>query len=82
VDILDELTRKFSESLDAELTEDSQNYEISSKFNEFCEQLPPEQSTELDEIVGRMLSANFNSAVKAGMKLGAKIAVGLLIDDS
>ena len=82
MDILDELTRKFSELLDAELTENSQNYEISAKFNEFCEQLPPEQSTELDEIVGKMLSANFNSAVKAGMKLGAKITVGLLIDDS
>jgi len=82
MDILDELTRKFSESLDAELTGNPQNYEVSTKFNEFCEQLPPEQSEELDEIVGKMLSANFNSAVKAGMKLGARIAIGLLIDDS
>ncbi|MEE5994649.1 MAG: hypothetical protein V3G42_15715 [Oscillospiraceae bacterium] len=82
MDILDELTHKFSELLDAELTGNLQNYEVSAKFNEFCEQLPPKQSEELDEIVGKMLSANFNSAVKAGMKLGAKIAIGLLIDDS
>ncbi len=82
MDILDELTRKFSELLDAELTENPQNYEVSVRFNELCEQLPPEQSEELDEIVGKMLSANFNSAVKAGMKLGARIAIGLLIDNS
>ena len=82
MEILDELTRKFSELLDAELTGNPQNYEVSVKFNELCEQLPPEQSEELDEIVGKMLSANFNSAVKAGMKLGARIAIGLLIDDS
>ena len=82
MEILDELTRKFSELLDAELTGNPQNYEVSVRFNELCEQLPPEQSEELDEIVGKMLSANFNSAVKAGMKLGARIAIGLLIDDS
>ncbi|MEE5994544.1 MAG: hypothetical protein V3G42_15170 [Oscillospiraceae bacterium] len=81
MEILDELTRKFSELLDAELTGNPQNYEVSVRFNELCEQLPPEQSEELDEIVGKMLSANFNSAVKAGMKLGARIAIGLLIDD-
>ena len=82
MEILDELTRKFSELLDAELTGNPQNYEVSVRFNELCEQLPPEQSEELDEIVGKMLSANFNSAVKAGMKLGARIAIRLLIDDS
>jgi len=82
MEILDELTRKFSELLDAELTGNPQNYEVSVRFNELCEQLPKDKSEELDEIVGKMLSANFNSAVKAGMKLGARIATGLLIDDS
>ena len=82
MNILDELAEKFAEPLDSELVLNPQHHEISQKFNEFCKHLSPAQSEELDEIVGKMLSANFNSAVKAGMKLGARITIGLLTDDS
>ena len=82
MEIRDELAGKFAEALDTELVSNPQHHEISARFSEFCEQLPEDKSEELDEIVGKMLSANFNSAVKAGMKLGARIAIGLLIDDS
>jgi hypothetical protein len=81
MDILDELVEKFAITLDSKLCCDSNYLKAIALLHEFAEGLSPEQSAELDDIAGRLTSAAFNAGVCSGLKLGAKIAVGLLDSD-
>ena len=80
--VLDELADKFTEALNAETLSNSRHHEVTDEFNEFCSKLLPEQSSELDELTGKMLSVDCNLAFRAGMKVGARIVAGLLTDES
>lgn len=80
--ILDDLTEKFIVEMDAMMTKDAQYRIASAQLNEFCEtKLPPEQTDELNDLVGKLSSAVFHAAARSGMKLGASITAGLLNPD-
>ncbi|MDE5770563.1 MAG: hypothetical protein K2I06_02880 [Ruminococcus sp.] len=66
MDILNELIDRFMTELDNELCDFSEK------------ELPPEKASELHEIVGKLTSAVFQSACKAGIKLRARIEAGLI----
>ena len=78
MDILDELAEKFALTLDSQLCNDSNYLKSTALLHEFSEGLTAEQSAELDDIAGRLTSAAFNAGVRSGLKLGARIAVGLI----
>lgn len=78
MDILDELAEKFAITLDSKLSNDSSYLKAMALLHELAIGLPAEQSAELDDIAGRLTSAAFNAGVHSGLKLGARIAVGLL----
>ncbi len=78
MDILDELAEKFAITLDSKLCSDSDYLKAIALLHELAEELSTEQSAELDDIAGRLTSAAFNAGVRSGLKLGARIAVGLL----
>lgn len=79
MNILDELTDKFAVTLDSELANNPDYNLTSATLDNFCKnKLSAEQASELNEIVGKLSSEIFHSAVKAGMKLGAKISAELL----
>ena len=81
MDILNELAEKFAITLDTELCNDSNYLKAMALLHESSKELSAEQSTELDDIAGRLTSAAFNTGVRSGLKLGAQIAVGLLDSD-
>lgn len=81
MDILDELAEKFAITLDSKLCSNSEYLKAMALLHEFAEGLSPEQSAELDDIAGRLTSTAFNAGVRSSLKLGAKIAVGLLDGD-
>lgn len=81
MDVLDELAEKFAITLDSKLCSDSDYLKAMALLHEFSKELSTEQSTELDDIAGRLTSAAFNTGVRSGLKLGARIAVGLLDSD-
>ena len=78
MDILNELAEKFAITLDSELCNNSGYLKAMALLHELSKKLSAEQSAELDDIVGRLTSSAFNAGVRSGLKLGAKIAVGLL----
>lgn len=79
MDIVDEIVDKFILDLDSSLSNDSRYNQAFAKLNEFAErELSDEKAAELRELAGVLTTAVFNTASKAGVKLGAKIAAGLL----
>ena len=79
--ILDDLTDKFTEELDAELVCDPKYRQANEQLHEFCEVcLTPEQADQLNELISKLSSAIFHAASRSGMQIGAKIAAGLLND--
>ena len=78
MDILDELAEKFAITLDSQLCSNSDYLKAMALLHELSKELSAEQSAELDDIAGRLTSASFNAGVRSGLKLGARIAVGLL----
>ena len=81
MDILDELAEKFAITLDSRLCSDSDYLKAMALLHELSKELSAEQSTELDDIAGRLTSAAFNTGVRSGLKLGARVAVGLIGSD-
>lgn len=81
MDILDELAERFAVTLDSRLCSDSDYLKTMALLHEFSKELSAEQSAEIDDITGRLTSASFNAGVRSGLKLGARIAVGLLDSD-
>ena len=77
MDRLDEIAEKFAITLDSQLCNDSDYLKSTALLHEFSEGLSAEQSAELDDIAAGLTSAAFNAGVRSGLKLGARIAVGL-----
>ena len=78
MDILNELAEKFAITLDSQLCNNSDYLKSTALLHELSEELPAEKATELDDISAALTSAAFNAGVRSGLKLGAKIAVGLI----
>ena len=78
MDILDELAEKFALTLDSQLCNNSDYLKSTALLHEFSEGLSAEQSAELDDIATGLASASFNAGIRSGLKLGARIAVGLI----
>ena len=81
MDILNEIAERFAITLDSALCDDSEYLKATALMHEFSESLSDEKSAEIDDISGRITSAAFNAGVRSGLKLGARIAVGLLDSD-
>ena len=81
MDILDELAEKFALTLDSQLCNNSDYLKATALLHELSEGLPAEKATELDDIAAALTSAAFNAGVRSGLKLGARIAVGLIDSD-
>ena len=79
MDILDDLTNKFMDEMDALLTADSKYQQASAEINAFCEKyLTTDKAEEINDLVGKLSSAVFRTASRSGMQLGARITAGLL----
>lgn len=81
MDILNELAEKFAITLDSQLCNNSGYLKSTALLHELSEGLPAEKATELDDIAAALTSAAFNAGVRSGLKLGARIAVGLIGSD-
>lgn len=78
MDILNELAERFAITLDTELCNDSNYLKAMAQLHELSERLSVEKATELDDIAAALTSAAFNAGIRSGLRLGAKIAVGLI----
>ena len=78
MDILNELAERFAITLDSELCNDSNYLKAMAQLHELSEGLSAEKSADLDDIAAALASASFNAGVRSGLKLGARIAVGLI----
>ena len=81
MDILDEIAENFAITLDSQLCYDSRYLKTTALLHQFSEELSAEKSSELDDIAASLTAAAFNAGVRSGLKLGAKIAVGLIGSD-
>ena len=81
MDILNELADRFAITLDSELCNDSNYLKSMSQLHELSEGLPAEKAAELDDIAERLTAAAFNAGIRSGLRLGARIAVGLINND-
>lgn len=79
MDILDVLIDKFRVDSDKILFSNADYVKAMSDLDKFYnEKLSEEQVTELEKIVLQLTESLFREGVRAGMKLGAQIAEGLL----
>ena len=81
MDILNELAERFAITLDSELCNDSNYLKAMAQLHELSEGLSADKAAELDDIAASLTAAAFNAGVRSGLKLGARIAVGLLDND-
>lgn len=81
MDILDELAEKFAITLDSELCNDCNYLKAMAQLHELSEGLPAEKAADLDDIAERLTAAAFNAGIRSGLRLGARIAVGLINND-
>lgn len=80
-DILDELAEKFALTLDSQLCNDSGYLKATAMLHEISGELSTEKATELDYTAADLTVAAFNAGIRSGLRLGARIAVGLIYDD-
>lgn len=79
MDILDVLMNKFRVDIDKTLFSNENYVKAMSDLDKFYnEELSEEQVAELEKIVLNLTESLFREGVRAGMKLGAQIAEGLL----
>lgn len=78
MDILNELAEKFAITLDSELCNDSDYLKSMGLLHEFSENLSDEKASELNDIAAGLTAAAFNAGIRSGLRLGARIAVGLI----
>ena len=79
--ILGELAEKFALTLDSELCSNSDYLKAMAQLHELSEGLSAEKTTELDDIAASLTAVAFNAGVRSGLRLGARIAVGLIGSD-
>ena len=81
MDILGELAERFAITLDSELCSNSDYLKAMAQLHELSEGLSAEKATVLDDIAAGLTAAAFNAGVRSGLRLGAKITVGLIGGD-
>ena len=81
MDILDELTDKYSVEFDSELCSNNDYQRSISELHEFSEGLTEGSADKVEIITESLTTAAFHAGIKAGMRLGARIAVGLIVED-
>lgn len=81
MDILNELADRFAITLDSELCNDSNYLKTMAQLHELSEGVPIEVAKELDDIMAGLTAAAFNAGIRSGLRLGARIAVGLIGSD-
>ena len=81
MDILNELADRFAITLDSELCNDCIYLKAMAQLHELSEGLPAEKAADLDDIAERLTAAAFNAGIRSGLRLGARIAVGLINND-
>lgn len=82
MDILNELVERFAITLDSELCNDSNYLKAMAQLHELSEGLSADKATELDDIAASLTAAAFNAGIRSGLRLGARIAVGLIGSDN
>ena len=81
MEVLDAIVKKFADELDRELMQSQTHNQAAAQFHAYCDQnLPHQQAMELDVLYGKLSSALYASAVRSGMRLGARITAALLTD--
>ena len=81
MDILDELADKFAITLDSQLCNNSDYLKATAMLNELVREFPIKKATEIEDIAADLTAAAFNTGIRSGLKLGARIAVGLIDSD-
>lgn len=81
MDILDELAEKFAITLDSQLCNNSDYLKTTAMLHEISRELPIKKATELENISADLTAAAFNAGIRSGLRLGSRIAVGLIGDD-
>ena len=78
MDILDELADKFALTLDSQLCNNSDYLKATAMLNELVREFPIKKATEIEDIAADLTAAAFSAGIRSGLKLGARIAVGLI----
>ncbi len=81
MDILDELVEKFTITLDSQLCNNSDYLKATALLHGISRELPIKKATELENMAADLTAAAFNVGIRSGLKLGARIAVGLINND-
>ena len=81
MDILDELADKFAITLDSQLCNNSDYLKATAMLNELVREFPIKKATEIEDIAADLTAAAFNTGIRSGLKLGARIAIGLIGSD-
>ena len=81
MDILDELAEKFALKLDSELCNNCDYLKATGLLHEISRELPVKKATELEKTAADLAAAAFNAGISSGLRLGARIAVGLIGND-
>ncbi len=81
MDILDELAEKFAITLDSQLCNNSDYLKATAMLNELVREFPIKKATEIEDIAADLTAAAFNTGIRSGLKLGARIAIGLIGSD-
>lgn len=77
--MIDLITDKFVVEIDKEMSADENYKNITLSLNEFLErEFSTEKANQVEEMIGRLISAVENASAAAGIKLGAKITAELL----
>jgi len=78
MDILDELADKFALTLDSQLCNNSDYLKAMALLNELVREFPIKKATEIEDIAADLTAAAFSAGIRSGLKLGARIAIGLI----
>ncbi len=81
MDILDELIERFAMTLDSELCNNADYLKATALIHESSRELTTDQAKEFEDNLGRLTLAAFNAGIRSGLRLGAKIAAGLISSD-
>ena len=81
MDILDELADKFALTLDSQLCNNSDYLKATAMLNELVREFSIKKATEIEDIAADLTAAAFNTGIRSGLKLGARIAIGLIGSD-
>lgn len=77
--MIDLITDKFVVEIDREMSADENYKNITMTLNEFFErEFSKEKANQVEEMIGRLISAVENASAAAGIKIGAKLTAALL----